>query len=60
MTVATPYNTTKDVTKYACMDELVYEMSDGSYALVFPEDVHRPMIKINDEIVEKAVVKIKL
>jgi len=55
-----PYNKEKDVTKYTCVDETVYTMTEGSFAIVFPEDVHRPQIKINEGTIEKAVIKIRI
>ncbi|MGF6905526.1 YhcH/YjgK/YiaL family protein [Fusobacterium sp. PH5-44] len=54
------YNPEKDVEKYTCEDETVYVMTDSSFAIVYPEDIHRPQIKVNDEIIEKAVIKIKI
>lgn len=58
--VAKEYNPEKDVTKYNVEDELIFSMTDGEYALVFPEDVHKPVIKLDDSTVEKLVVKIKI
>ena len=60
VTTKTDYNEEKDVTKYNVEDECVYNMEDGSFALVFREDIHRPQIKINDERIEKVVIKIKV
>lgn len=54
------YNDVKDVTKYSCEDELIYAMTESSFALVFPEDIHKPVIKLSDSTVEKAVIKIKI
>lgn len=58
--VKIPYNEVKDATKYDVEDEFVYILEDMSYALVYPEDIHKPLIKANDQIIEKAVVKIKI
>jgi YhcH/YjgK/YiaL family protein len=55
-----PYNKEKDVTKYTVTDEATYTMTEGSFALIFPEDVHRPQIKVNEGKIEKAVIKIRL
>lgn len=60
LNITIPYNPEKDVTKYNCEDEIIYNMTDGCFALVYPEDIHKPMIKLCDDTVEKAVVKIKL
>lgn len=54
------YNPEKDVTKYDVEDESMFIMSDGSFALVFNEDIHRPGLKVNDELIEKVVVKIRV
>src|SRR6476659_1626603 len=56
--VVNPYNPAKDVANY--------EINDAEYAiavpkfffLFFPEDAHRPNIKVNDEKVKKLVIKI--
>ncbi len=59
--VTDEYNDVKDVKKYNAKPEFVYEMTDGSFAIVFPEDVHMPKIKIVDNVfVNKAVFKVKL
>lgn len=58
--VLEPYNEVKDVTKYTVDDEIVYVVNDNHYALVFKEDIHRPQIKINDNQIEKLVLKIKI
>ena len=57
--VTTPYNIEKDVTKYSCEGGVFFTLEEG-YALVYPEDVHLAKCKANDEIVEKAVIKIKI
>lgn len=58
--VTTPYNPDKDVTKYSATLDTVYYTLDESFALVFKEDVHLAKAKVNDELVEKAVIKIKV
>ena len=57
--VTTPYNVEKDVTKYSATDDTIYIVLEEGFALVFNEDVHLAKCKVNDELVEKAVVKIK-
>ena len=57
--VTTPYNDEKDVTKYTATEDTVFIVLDEGFALVFNEDIHLAKCKVNDEIVEKAVVKIK-
>jgi len=58
--VTEPYLDDKDVEKYTVNDECIYQMSDESFAIVFPEDVHRPGIKIDENYIEKVVIKIKI
>ena len=58
--VKIPYDNQKDVTKYNVVDECMYTMSDGSFALVFKEDIHRPGLKIDENLIEKIVIKIKV
>ena len=53
------YNPDIDLAKYYVSDECFYEMSEDSFALIFPEDIHRPGMKVNDEMIEKVVVKIR-
>lgn len=57
--VTTPYNTEKDVTKYSATDDTIYITLEEGFALVFNEDIHLAKAKVNDELIEKAVVKIK-
>ena len=56
----TVYNDIKDVTKYDVEDEFIYTLNDGSFALVFKEDIHRPGLKVDDNLIEKVVIKIKI
>jgi biofilm protein TabA len=58
--VTEPYSDIKDVEKFTIQDETFVLLSEGSFAIVFPEDIHRPAVKLNDALVEKAVIKIKL
>ncbi len=58
--VTEPYLEAKDVAKYTVNDEIIVPLNENSFALVFPEDVHRPCIQTNMNQVEKAVLKIKL
>ncbi|MBQ9449373.1 MAG: YhcH/YjgK/YiaL family protein [Acholeplasmatales bacterium] len=59
--VTTPYNPDKDVTKYNYNPKgaLMMDVSEG-FVLVYTEDAHLAKCKANDEIVEKAVVKVKI
>ncbi len=57
--VTTPYNEDKDVTKYSALNTVFFTLEEG-FALVFNEDIHLAKCKANDDIVEKAVIKIKI
>ena len=54
------YNPEIDLAKYYVSDECFYEMSEDSFALIFPEDIHRPGMKVDEEMIEKVVVKIRV
>lgn len=57
--VTTPYNVDKDVTKYSANDAVYFTLEEG-FALVYREDIHLAKGKVDDELVEKAVIKIKV
>lgn len=58
--VSVPYDEKKDKTNYVGPLDGIIVLRDGDFALVWPEDLHEPLIKHNDEIIEKAVFKIKI
>ena len=59
--VTTPYNAEKDVTKYNYNPEgALYITLEEGFVLVYTEDAHLAKGKANDDIVEKAVVKVKI
>ncbi len=58
--VSVPYDEKKDKTNYVGPLDGIIVLHDGDFALVWPEDLHEPLIKHNDEIIEKAVFKIKI
>lgn len=60
LVVTVPYNSEKDVTKYSATTDTIYVTLEEGFALVFNEDIHLAKAKVNDELVEKAVVKIKI
>lgn len=60
VSVKDAYNEEIDLTLYDVVDECVYEMSESSFALIFPEDIHRPGMKVNEELIEKVVIKIRV
>ncbi len=61
LNVTTPYNPDKDVTKYNYNPKnAVFFVLEESFALVYTEDAHLAKCKVDDEIVEKLVVKVKI
>jgi len=54
------YNEETDVAFYDVCDELVYTLAEESFAIVFPDDVHRPGMRMDEEMIEKVVLKIKV
>ncbi len=59
-TVTKPYDETKDVANYTA-EGIFYTAEPGTFFLFFPQDVHRPNIKVAGyDIVKKIVIKIKV
>jgi biofilm protein TabA len=58
-TVTKPYDEAKDVANYTA-DGTYYTAEPGTFFLFFPQEVHRPNIKIDGfDVVKKIVIKIK-
>lgn len=55
-TVVTPYDETKDVGFYSSNDGKFYEAQPGTFFIFFPQDAHRPNIKIEGCDVDKKIV----
>lgn len=56
-TVLVPYNEKRDVANYEA-EGTFYVADPSQFFLFFPQDAHRPSIKVDDEPVRKVVVKI--
>ncbi|MBK0382797.1 YhcH/YjgK/YiaL family protein [Pedobacter sp. SD-b] len=55
-----PYNAEKDAANYK-IDDAIYDIATPKeFYLFFPENAHRPSIKVNDEKVKKLVIKIRV
>lgn len=52
------YNPEKDVQLYLDAADTFFELTDGQFAIFFPEDVHAPMIGQGE--IKKLVLKIKI
>jgi YhcH/YjgK/YiaL family protein len=52
------YNPDKDVQLYHEQPDMFFNLTDGQFAIFFPEDVHAPMI--GDGEIKKLVIKVKI
>jgi biofilm protein TabA len=52
------YNPDKDVQLYHEQPDMYFQLTDGQFAIFFPEDVHAPMI--GDTEIKKLVIKVKI
>lgn len=50
------YNEEKDVLFYADAPDMYFQLTDGQFAIFFPEDVHAPMI--GEDNIKKLVIKV--
>ncbi|MFI5130588.1 MAG: YhcH/YjgK/YiaL family protein [Chitinophagales bacterium] len=52
------YNAEKDVQFYGDQPDTFFQLTNGQFAIFFPEDVHAPMI--GDAEIKKLVIKVKI
>jgi YhcH/YjgK/YiaL family protein len=52
------YNAEKDVRFYSDAPDTSFQLTDGQFAIFFPEDVHAPMI--GEGPIKKLVIKVKI
>ena len=52
------YNPDKDVQLYNEQPDMYFQLTNGQFAIFFPEDVHAPMIGAGD--IKKLVIKVKI
>jgi biofilm protein TabA len=52
------YNTEKDVQFYNDTPDTFFQLTDGQFAIFFPEDVHAPMI--GEGTIKKLVIKVQI
>ena len=52
------YNPEKDVQLYNEQPDMFFTLTNGQFAILFPEDVHAPMIGDNE--IKKLVIKVKI
>lgn len=53
------YNPEKDVLFYDDAPDMFFQLKDSQFAIFFPEDVHAPMINIDDKPIRKLVIKVR-
>jgi biofilm protein TabA len=54
------YNPEKDVSFYDDAPDMYFQLTNGQFAILFPEDVHAPMIAVDDNKIRKLVIKVKI
>ncbi|MBC7508809.1 MAG: YhcH/YjgK/YiaL family protein [Ferruginibacter sp.] len=54
------YDPEKDVLFYGDEPGTYFELTDGQFVIFFPEDVHAPMIAVDDNKIQKLVIKVKI
>ena len=54
------YNPEKDVSFYDDAPDMYFQLTNGQFAIFFPEDVHAPMIAADDDPIRKLVIKVKI
>jgi biofilm protein TabA len=52
------YNPEKDVRFFSDAPDMFFQLTDGQFAIFFPEDVHAPMI--GEDEIKKIVFKVKI
>ena len=61
MEVMNPYNPEKDVEHLLNIEGACkMVIAAGGYAVFYPNDAHKPCIKVNDNIVKKIVGKVRV
>ena len=54
------YNPEKDVVFYNDAPDMFFELGDGQFGIFYPEDVHAPMIAVDEAPIKKLVIKVRL
>jgi biofilm protein TabA len=53
------YDLEKDVLLYNDKPTTFFELTAGQFVILFPEDVHAPLIAVNNEPIKKLVIKVR-
>lgn len=54
------YNPEKDVSFFNDVPDMYFQLTNGQFAIFYPEDVHAPMIAVDDNTIRKLVIKVKI
>lgn len=54
------YNPEKDVSFFNDVPDMYFQLTGGQFAIFYPEDVHAPMIAVDDKPIKKLVIKVKI
>jgi YhcH/YjgK/YiaL family protein len=54
------YNPDKDVSFYGDEPDMFFQLKNGQFVILFPEDVHAPMIAANDQSIKKLIIKVRI
>ncbi|MDN3654811.1 YhcH/YjgK/YiaL family protein [Ferruginibacter paludis] len=54
------YDTEKDVLIFEDKPDMFFELHAGQFVILFPEDVHAPMIAVDDLPIQKMVLKVRV
>lgn len=60
LTVKTPYDASSDFVEFEGESSMNCPCHKDTFVIVFPEDIHMPKLKLSDELVKKAVCKVKV
>ena len=58
--VIQPYEEDKDIAFFKGEVEQLVKLYPGNCLITFPEDLHQPKVKYNDNLVRKVVLKVKI
>lgn len=54
------YNPEKDVSFYADAPDMYFGLTNNQFVIFYPEDVHSPMINVDDQPIRKLVIKVRI
>jgi len=54
------YNPDKDVSFFNDVPDMYFQLTNGQFAIFYPEDVHAPMIAVDEEPIRKLVIKVAI